>query len=1738
MQSPTSPRKKLKNQFQEATINPKTSITCSNVPDCLFDATTAKKHFSKFGRVQKIRLFPKRHMCIIDYDQPSSAERAVLNAGAYDGFMFDVTRSKARVRRRSVKTENDPDWVPDSDVEEELSAMGGTPTYRITRQNTMDVEPDSKPVEPQIKLKMPPARVMRPSQMKKKAPVRVKKPPVVQSASVMEDPVVITTTQTTLSTSEAALELHQLRSKVSVTPDEKWRILDARDRILRAWGGAGSRIKVGGATIGTCQDMCPEKELLHRQAEHQVMTLETVVESDGELEAWRAVKQYSRSSADQEIPMCYELRPAAVLMRTCAYLLHEVADTKRQVSLADWFHFMWDRFRGIRKDITQQALCCAESIYLVEACARFHAHCAARLADLEHTQFDQKLNTDNLTKCLQTLKHMYSDVTPEQKPREAEFRGYVALLNLGDANFWWEIKQLPIEIQKSEPIIFAIKVFNAIDNNNYVRFFRLVAEQATYLQACILLRYFNDVRARALARIVKAYAPRGGSRFPAEDVMKSLAFESVENLKSFINHYGLRFARTDDSDDELSIILDRNQFIEDSDPYPTARAVQLIESKRKASVGETIAGGHLPDAGFSRHNLYTSFGTDGRLKQSALTAEDQGYNTLNDSNKDINALKTEIQKISQGGKPTLIDRTVETKANVFAKPAVPSLPKIPQKFPIPTEPALPKLPGETKVFSFTPAITVAPTDIIKNSPEKISSEDTKNIFSFSKPQSPIASSIFTGQEKVKRLFENSAPGSNNIFAKPSDKVLNSNPLFMPPKAGDNIFKKPDASSVFAQPSLPKSGKGIFGAVPTNNQNVFAVKEDSKVPNQESKSIFTGANNDLFSKPDSTNTFTKGGNIFAKPSQPETGTKPPPNIFSGFAPVEGNNLFKKSANVDNQGKSQSIFSNGDIAGNKLAPAIFSQNPLQSNGTDSKSYSIFDSKNKAQTVADNIFNSVSAPKIPSVYDFTEDEDVDQVQKQASSAALKEEQAREMQKMLEESKRKKEELRRQEEQRRQEELRYQAEIKRKEEALKKQKELQEKLLEETRRKEEIRKQEELKKKLEEEKKAEIKRKAEDERQFRERVESESMQLVEEIIDEINNSTVKDTMTEEVEKFNNLMEFAKTVTDEILLNITSEICESELMAEAFWTRKIMKKWFNIWKSQYTRNIKRRSLLEDTPVWITSKTPMEEASLLRRFVENAALRNMKSVHKGYKFTGELKQLPTPEPYNIMEIIRSPLLRRMKQISYPYDKCFFWKVTLVSPGATKWLHKKINVENWLQDAFSDKKQHEVSTTLIHVGKQSWNHLMDFAISVSLTSKEKKMNGNEALEGANAVLFYATENDGDLADTIEETLKYKYPNQVIPVAVIIPKSEHIQVLVENLLANLVTKNVISAYRTFVIDAQNVCESLNVCSKSAMKWLAKKYPVLPPLEIDYLKSICQRYLGNEIWCRLRSEQDNRMKAVLRDLYKLIKCYNTAVDKLTDVITNEELFNYSSFPLEFQTYLDSASPYPKPYEFIPSSVKTSDNVSAIKRIMSNLKLPDPSSDFNPVNAISMQQQISSYCNQIGWFENPEEVVCKVVAVLPHELSNVSMPGEEFNKYFAHYNLVDLMNIIVYEKINRLKHFENRFAVYDKSVLEDYRNALWLYEVSVINEMKHKALETEDDIDFFIEAKRRKLQIDSLEYLMLEDMDRTLVDESLKEKDENISKYSNCAEAVKQLEEQIEEGKQKSLEFENLLRAALGEF
>lgn len=1372
-----------------------------------------------------------------------------------------------------------------------------------------------------------------------------------------------------------------------------------------------------------------------------------------------------------------------------------------------------------------------------------------------------------------------------------------------------QIKHLPVQIQKSEPIVFAIKVFNALDNNNYVKFFRLVRQEATYLQACILLRYFNDVRARALARIVKAFAPKGGARFPADKMMCTLAFESLDKMKAFITHYGLRFGRIEEN--EPSIILSKHQFIEDSDPFPTARAINLIESKRKCSVGEVIAGGTLPNPSYKMHVLYSSFKKDGRLRDTALVAEEQGYNTINDSNKDLAALKAELDRLARGGRVYAnVDMVEEAK---FVKPDD----KREENALRPVFTAPQTIAVDKKLFSFKPAIMIEPIDVLQNSPEKLFDADAKIKFSFSNPQVTAGSNLFSSKDSAgifatttmfenkgaKSLFENKVmPASNNLFnnkgisasktlfqktesksllnantapvskglfqnsnlgtkglfqSKPESKSLfehktpvsttlfenktSSDPkrvfagttiekkdpfqstqsIFKSTKPEESLFSKPDKPifGLNAEFNKPDLGKALFG------NNLALNSSNVKAP---SKSIFASPNEKtVFSKSDTASAFDKGSNIFAKATQEAKDTKP--NIFAAFGKeTETKSLFSKP-DVDSQKNAKSIFAtNGGTPPGQVSPGNFFKSILNPPyGTDVKD-SIFQSNNKAPTVADNILNSFNANN--AIYEFNQNEEDDQ--KRLDEEKLRQEQ--ELKLRLEEE-RKQQELLRQIELKRLEEMRLE-EIRRDEEARRKQEECR--LLEEQRVREEKKKQEELKRLLEEEKKAELKRLSEErERKFREAVDKESTELVEELVSEVNEEISREIIKEEQENLRVLMKFANDTSEEIVTELSNEIIQSEIKADMFLTFKIMKKWFYIWRQQLFRNLNRRKLLDDTPVWLPERTPMEEAEQLRRRVENDALKNMNDFHRGYKFSGEPNHLPPPTPYCLVDLIRSPLLKRMKEISCQYSDCFFWKVTLVAPGEDKWICKKINIQKWLVDAFSDNKKHEESETLIYVGKESWNHLMEFAISVSLLNTEKMMNCCEAIEGTNGILFYATEKDNNLEATIQRTLKLKYPYQVVPVAVIMPKTDYASAI-HKLLASYVEQKLISGYKIFLLESENINDVLNASTKSALRWLGKKYPERPPLEIDHLKSVCQRYLGNEIWCRFRTERDGRMAEVIKDIHKLIQCYNEAVHRLTSVITNEGLFSYASFPLEFHKYLDHASPYPKSYENIPSSARTFENVFTIRNILKQLKLPNPLTNFNPMSVVSMQQQIRKYCYQIGWFDNPEEVVCKIVAVIPNELSDINMPCEDFTQYFAQYDLIDFLNIIVYEKINRLNDFDDHFAIYEKSVLHEYCNIDWLYEVDVLRQLRHNAIEYEDDeIDYYIEAKRRKIAEDSLEYLMLEDKDETLVEENIKEANSSITRLNNCTEAVKQLEQEIDERKKKSVEFENMLRAALAD-
>lgn len=127
------------------------------------------------------------------------------------------------------------------------------------------------------------------------------------------------------------------------------------------------------------------------------------------------------------------------------YLLHNIVNRSKQPNenLMEWYTFMWDRTRSIRKDITQQQLSDLKAVELMEKCARFHIHCSSRLCELDRHAFDPKLNDENLMKCLQSLEHLYTDLHAKgiKCPGEPEFRSYQILMNLNEGDILWYVTE-------------------------------------------------------------------------------------------------------------------------------------------------------------------------------------------------------------------------------------------------------------------------------------------------------------------------------------------------------------------------------------------------------------------------------------------------------------------------------------------------------------------------------------------------------------------------------------------------------------------------------------------------------------------------------------------------------------------------------------------------------------------------------------------------------------------------------------------------------------------------------------------------------------------------------------------------------------------------------------------------------------------------------------------------------------------------------------------------------------------------------------------------------------------------------------------------------------------------------------------------------------------------------------------------------------------------------------------------
>lgn len=505
----------------------------------------------------------------------------------------------------------------------------------------------------------------------------------------------------------------------------------------------------------------------------------------------KAIKQYSRSSAAQEMPLPHELRPVQILQLTMNYMFHNIINLCEtpDVNIGEWYFFVWDRTRSIRKDITQQQMCCLGSVELVEQCARFHIHCAARLCGEDAFIFDPKINTENLTKCLQTLKYMYHDLALQNiySKNESEFRGYTILLNLHDINFMWEVKELRDEIRNSQSVSFALKVFFAMDSNNYVSFFKLV-RSTTYLNACLLLRYFNIMRFRALDRMILVYSPSTYkvAQIPLVEIQNLLAFEDQASTIAFLQDHGLSF-----NNNFTDVILERRKFIQPQS-VEIDRAIGVIESKRNGSVGEIICGKALPI--LQQYAPETIFASNGKLKQSAIDPE--WFSLTNKPRIDATKIDIFAKKEENFSKKDEILPKKEVKDAIFGIPK-----PIPSLFTKKIDP--PIFSQKTTNIFDSPTIPKQSESIFGKKDSIFAPKESESIFA--KPE-PKTDSIFN---KPVNIFDFNTPKDTNIFK--NDNIFQKQPEKNIFGASNFTFKPAESPTPFT--FAPIASKDVVDATP-------------------------------------------------------------------------------------------------------------------------------------------------------------------------------------------------------------------------------------------------------------------------------------------------------------------------------------------------------------------------------------------------------------------------------------------------------------------------------------------------------------------------------------------------------------------------------------------------------------------------------------------------------------------------------------------------------------------------------------------------------------------------------------------------------------------------------------------------------------------------------------------------------------------------------------------------------------
>ena len=327
------------------------------------------------------------------------------------------------------------------------------------------------------------------------------------------------------------------------------------------------------------------------------------------------VKKFKRSAAGIEEQLPSDLRPPPVLRRTCDYLFNDMIGNAR--SLANVHHFVWDRTRAVRNDLSIQQVQKREDLWIAVECyeriARFHIMSLHQLAlpAKPYSKYDWHQEREQLDRTLLSLMQFYDDSRGRiEFPNEAEFRAYCVILQLQDPipDLEDRIQSWPRNILQDNRVLKALDLYMAACNiidpqgplkpranhliarQDWQRFWTLVAsKEVSYLMACAAEVYFNLVRRTVLNALFctsrqrgdKAEKDRKSTEWTIDVLCELLAFDNGDDVYTYCERFGFSFNEREDGEHylDLSSVGDKT-LPEPKAGMPKQLKSSLVEDKR------------------------------------------------------------------------------------------------------------------------------------------------------------------------------------------------------------------------------------------------------------------------------------------------------------------------------------------------------------------------------------------------------------------------------------------------------------------------------------------------------------------------------------------------------------------------------------------------------------------------------------------------------------------------------------------------------------------------------------------------------------------------------------------------------------------------------------------------------------------------------------------------------------------------------------------------------------------------------------------------------------------------------------------------------------------------------------------------------------------------------------------------------------------------------------------------------